>query len=376
VVYLHEHADISGGEISLLLLWEHLSRQGFQPVLLGPASGPLVERAHSLAVPTYVAEFPRFRDLFTRRAWRCLGAIEERVRQVGARILHGNTPHTNLAAAWIGRRLQCPVVWHERSLPVVGEWDVERVIRWLPDRIVCNSAAVARRFGGADERVVVIHNGVPLQRFYPGAGGERVRRALGLTPEQVAVGIVGNFGPVKRLELFLQAAAVLGPGLPHVRFVIVGGEVFPEHRGRDAALRAEARRHGVEEHVCFLGVREDMPAVMDALDILVSPAEAEACSRAILEAMASGTPVIGADAGGTPELIVPGKTGLLFRAGDAHALATALRTLIGDARLRETMGQAARVRMEAGFSIERQVREIEAVYDALLRQAGLGEAVT
>ncbi len=369
VVYLHEHAEISGGEISLLLLWEHLSRQRFRPVLLGPASGPLVERANPLAVPAYAAKFPPFRDLFTRKAWRCLAAIEERSRQVGARILHGNTPHTNLAAAWVGRRLKCPVVWHERSLPVVGEWDVERLIRWLPDRIICNSGAVARRFGGADGRVVVIHNGVPLQRFYPGAGGERARRALGLTPEQVAVGIVGNFGPVKRLELFLQAAAVLGPGLPHVRFVIVGGEVFPEHRGRDAALRAEAGRHGVEERVRFLGVREDMPAVMDALDMLVSTSEVEACSRSILEAMASGIPVIGADAGGTPELIVPGETGLLFPVGDARALASAIRRLAEDAPLRKAMGRAGRIAAQARFNIEQQVRAIETLYDAILRAA-------
>jgi glycosyltransferase involved in cell wall biosynthesis len=367
VVYLHEHAEISGGEISLLLLWEHLSRQRFQPVLLGPASGPLVERARCLAVPAYAAAFPRFRDLFTPKAWRSLAAIAERSRQVGARILHGNTPHTNLAAAWVGRRLRCRVVWHERTLPESGQWDADVWFRSLPDRIICNSAAVARRFGGADGQVVVIHNGVPLQRFYPDSGGAAVRKELGLSPEDVAVGIVGNFVPWKNHELFLRSAALLGPDLAHVRFFVVGGEVFPENLGREATLRAEARRLGLEGRVSFLGVRTDMPAVMDALDVLVSPAEVEACSRAILEGMASGTPVIGADAGGTPELIAPGKTGLLFRAGDACALATALRRVIEDAGLRKAMGEAARARTEAGFSIERQVREIQAVYDGLLR---------
>ena len=367
VLYLHPHPEISGGETSLLLLWEHLDRQRFQPALLGPASGPLVERARGLGVPTYAVEFPLFRDLLTPRGWSCLAAVRDLVERVDPRVLHGNTPHTNLVAAWVGRRLRCRVVWHERTLPGPREWDADLWFRSLPDRIICNSAAVARRFGGADGQVVVIHNGVPLQRFYPGSGGAAVRRELGLSPEEVAVGIVGNFSPWKNHELLLRSAALLGAGLVHVRFFVVGGEVFPENRGREATLRAETRRLGLEGRVSFLGVRTDMPAVMDALDVLVSPAEVEACSRAILEAMASGTPVIGADAGGTPELIVPGKTGLLFQAGDAHALATALRRLIEDARLRKAMGEAARARMEAGFSIERQVREIETVYDALLR---------
>jgi glycosyltransferase involved in cell wall biosynthesis len=223
---------------------------------------------------------------------------------------------------------------------------------------------VAQRFGGPNDKVAVIHNGVPLQRFYPSCGGASVRWELGLAPEEIAVGIVGNFSPTKNYELFLRAAALLGSGLGHVRFFIVGGEIFPENRGREAILRAETQRLGLDKRVSFLGVRQDMPAVMDALDILVSTSAAEACSRAILEAMACGTPVIGADAGGTPELIAAGETGLLFPAGNAHALAAALRRLIGDAPLRQAMGAAARA--EAQFSIERQIRDIEAVYESLL----------
>jgi glycosyltransferase involved in cell wall biosynthesis len=368
VLYLHEHAEISGGETSLLVLWEHLDRRRYRPALLGPAEGPLVERARRLDVPAYSAEFPRFRGALTPRGWRCLAAVVRRVHDLAPAILHGNTPHTNFAAAWAGRRLGRRVVWHERTLLEPGEWDVDRWLRRLPNRIVCNSAAVARRFGGPGRRVVVVLNGVPLQRFAPDAGGAALRRALGIGPEEVALGIVGNFSPWKNHELFLRAAALLADGTPRARFLIVGGEVFPENRGREAALRDGAARLNLAGRVGFLGVREDMPAVMDALDVLVSAAEVEACSRAILEAMACGTPVVAADAGGNPELVAPGETGLLFPHGDAHALAAALRTLTEDDTLRKTMGAAARARAEAQFGIERQVREIEAVYDTLMEE--------
>ncbi len=365
ILYLHEHVQISGGETSLLLLWEHLDRQRFQPILLAPAFGPLIERARRLGVPTYFAGIPRFRDLLTPRGWDFLAAIENRARHVGAQVLHGNTPHSNLAAAWAGRRLPCRVVWHERTLPE-SEWDADRWLRFLPDRIICNSAAVARRLGGPSDRVVIIHNGVPLQLFYPGCGGLALRRELGVGPDQVAVGMVGNFSPLKRHELFLRAAAMVAPDLHHAHFLVIGSEVFPENRGRDAALRAESRRLGLNGRVSFLGSRDDMPEVMDALDILVSACEVEACSRAILEAMASGTPVIASDAGGNPELVVPDETGLLFPPGDAKGLARALHKVIQGAPLRKTMGDAARARAQARFSIERQVRETEVAYDATL----------
>ena len=366
ILYLHEHAEISGGETSLLLLWEHLDRQRFQPALLCTGPGPLPARARHLGVPAYTTPIPRLRELLTGRGWSCLAAVRAVAREVEARILHGNTPRTNLVAAWVGARSGCRVVWHERTLLRPHEWDVERWCRGLPDRIICNSAAVAVRFGGPGPRVHVIRNGVPLAAFRPGCGGTALREALGLRPDEVAVGIVGNFSPWKRHDLFLQAAASLDPAVHRARILVVGGEVFPANRGQEARLRAETRGLGLEDRVHFLGVRQDMPAVMDALDILVSPAQFEACSRAILEAMAAGTPVVGADDGGNPELIVPGETGLLVPSGDPHALARALQHLIEDAPLRMAMGRAARARAEAAFSIERQVRETEAVYDAIL----------
>jgi len=366
VLYLHEHGEISGGETSLLVLWEHLDRRRFQPLLLGPPSGRFIERARRLGVPTHPAQFPRFRDLLTSRGRRCLASIERTVHQIKPSILHSNTPHTNLAAAWIGRRSGCRVIWHERTLPH-GDWDVDRRLRFLPDRIICNSVAVAQRFGGPNDRVVVIHNGVSLKEFIPGCGGHAVRQVLGLGPEQVSIGIVGNFGLVKRHELFLEAAEILARDVRDARFLMIGDEVFPENHGREASLRAETNRLGLQGRVIFLGARADMPAVMDSLDILVSACEVEACSRAIIEAMACGTPIVAADAGGNPELVAACRTGLLFPPGNAQALASALRTLIGDPSLRKAMGSTARARAEERFSIQRHVQEIEAVYEDVVR---------
>lgn len=364
VVYLHEHGVLSGGETSLLVLWRFLDRARYRPVLVGPAAGPLVDRARALDIVTAPARFPRFRRLAGPSAWRDLAALTRTVGRHGAGIVHGNAAHTNVAAAWVGRRLGIPVVWHGRTLPRAGEWDVERWLAWLPDRIVCNSAAVARRFARAKGRTAVVPNGVALDEFAPGAGGAALRQRLGLRPDEVAIGIVGNLSPLKRHDVFLRAAARLGAALP-VRFLVVGGEVFAENRGRAAALRDEARRLGLGARVDFVEWQTDMPAVMDALDVLVSACDVEACSRAVIEALACGTPVVAAGAGGNPELVRDGVSGLLVPPGDDAALATALVRLVREAPLRKAMGDAARRDAEARFGVAAQVRAIERVYDAL-----------
>ncbi len=366
VLYLHHRAEVSGGETSLLLLWEGLDRRAFSPLLAGPAEGPLADRARHLGVPVYPLPFPRLRRLVGPELFRTVWRLRGLIRRTGARILHGNAPVTNLPAALAGRLNGPRVVWHERTLCLPHEWDVDALLRGLPHRIICNSAAVARRFGGPGERVVIIYNGVPLHGFFPGCGGGALRRELGLAPDQILVGIVGNFSPLKRHEVFLGAAARLASAPERVRFLVVGGEVFRENHGREAALRAEASRLGLGERVRFLGVRQDMPSVMDALDILVAPCEVEACSRAILEAMGTGTAALVPDAGGNPELVAHGESGLLLPPGDAGALTAALARLIDDAPLRDAMGRAARARAVERFGIEQQVTGTERVYRALL----------
>jgi glycosyltransferase involved in cell wall biosynthesis len=183
----------------------------------------------------------------------------------------------------------------------------------------------------------------------------------------VAIGIVGNFTPWKRHELFLEAAARVLTRHPQARFLIVGDEVFPENRGRRALLQEQARGLGLDRSAIFLGQRSDMEKIMQALDVLASAAEAEACSRAMLEAMASGVPVVAADAGGNPELVLPEDTGLLFPPGDVAAFAAAMGRLCEDRQARAAMGRNARRRAEREFAIERQVGEIQAIYDDLLR---------
>jgi glycosyltransferase involved in cell wall biosynthesis len=367
ILYLHEHGEISGGENSLLILWERLDRSRFRPILAAPCPSPLADRARSLGVDVRAMSFPRMRDMMGLAGTNIIRGIRRLVQEEKVRILHGNTPRTNLLGSLAALGTGCRVVWHERTLPE-AEWDVDRWLRFLPDRIICNSAAVAERFRGTGKAVVIL-NGVPLDRFRPGAGGADLRGALGIGTGDVLVGIVGNFTPVKGHDIFIHAASRLATRDRTIRFWIVGGETFAGNQGRGATLRALVNDLGLEKCVQFLDHRDDMPAVMDALDILAVPSYMEACSRAILEAMAAGKPVVATNVGGNPELVKDGETGVLDAPRDVDALAEAIMRLVEDPHLRRRMGAAARTRAEADFSVVRQVRQTQALYADVLGSA-------
>ncbi len=187
-------------------------------------------------------------------------------------------------------------------------------------------------------RVEVIPNGVDTARFAPAADRAADRRALGWPADAVVVSIVAGLRPEKNHGLLLRAAAALAPRHPGARFMVVGDG--PER----AALEREGRELGLEGRVSFLGTRQDMPQIQRASDVvaLTSHPVVETFPVSLVEALASGTPVVSTDVGSIRDVVRDGVTGLLAPAGDEAAFAAALERLIGDTALRERMGAAAR----------------------------------
>jgi len=226
--------------------------------------------------------------------------------------------------------------------------------RWLLGRVRIPTA-----------RVNQIYNGVDFSRFQPGTV-----KPLALLPghwqgrdDIVIVGTVGRLTPVKDQQLLLRALANLVAQQPSVaerlRVVLVGDGPLMED------LVAQSESLGLQDKVWFAGDREDVPQLLSCMDVFVLPSLAEGISNTILEAMASGLPVLATASGGNVELVEADVTGKLFPVGDDQTLADQLAFLADHPDRRRALGQGARERVTRQFDWEVTVDAYLAVYNGL-----------
>jgi glycosyltransferase involved in cell wall biosynthesis len=178
------------------------------------------------------------------------------------------------------------------------------------------------------------------------------------------VASVGRFVPFKGYMYLLEAARMVQNHRPDVHWVLVGeGELREE-------LEEQSRTLGLETQVHFTGWREDVPDILALCDVFVLPSVTEHFGRVIIEAMAMGKAVVATDAGGVPEIVIHGETGLLVPPREPKALADAALTLLSDPAGAARLGLAGRQRVEEFFSLSRHIEAVEEIYAELL---GAGE---
>jgi glycosyltransferase involved in cell wall biosynthesis len=214
---------------------------------------------------------------------------------------------------------------------------------------VCRDAAerFAALAGIPPERFDVLYNGVDCRRFAPNDQRAGLRRSLGFVDDELVILTVASLTPVKGHTRLLEAAAQVLAGVRRrMRFLWLGEG--PERE----RLTARLRTLGLGGQVDLPGGSDRVPDYLAAADLFVLPSELEGMSNAILEAMASGLPVVAYAVGGNPELVDHEHTGLLCPGGDVDALAGAIGRLVRNDAERRAMGAAARRRAEQIFSLE------------------------
>ena len=248
--------------------------------------------------------------------------------------------------------------------------EVERRLARASSRLIVLTRAqrhqMSERFEIADaSKFAVISLGLELARFRevdPGRTRAAARAALGISPDERVVGIVGRLVEVKNHELMLDAFARLArmDGPPWWLLVVGGGE------DREEALRERARRLGIENRVLWLGWRRDLPQLYPVMDVVALTSRDEGTPVALLEALASGIPVAATAVGGVAEVLEEGRLGELVDEADPEAVAIAVTRAF-----ERRIDDATRDQVVARFSVERLCSDMAALYWEEMERAGI-----
>ena len=394
VLFVNPGLALGGAEQSLLLLVQELRMRGIGPTVALFGDGPLRDRLSTLGVPVVRVTSPRpirrtgryghGGNAFTLPALAAaalptavrLAAVARRAK---ADLIHTNGMKAHLMAGFGGRLIGVPVVWHLHDFPPRG-W-AGRVFRGaarsLPRLLLAVSEAVAasvQQPGGVGPDVVRVSTPVDLRRFHPDVPKDRVRRELALRESTPLIGLIAHLTPWKGHELFLAIAHEVARTVGDAHFVIVGGSIYETdgHAGYAEALRRRATELGISDRVTFLGLRDDIPEILAALDVLVHcPTAPEPFGRVLAEAMAVGRPVVAARCGGIPEVVEDQVTGLLVTPGDAQGFASAVLRLLEDPALGERFGKAGRQRAETLCTNDAHVDGVLKAYKIAMTGGGM-----
>ncbi len=212
------------------------------------------------------------------------------------------------------------------------------------------------------ERISVIANRVDASRYRKSNQRDAIRSRLGFSDAHHLMTVVAILKTQKGHAVLLKAMAEIAGKHPHLHLLIAGdGELREE-------LEAQTRGLNLQPQVHFLGTRQDIPDVLAASDSFVLPSLWEGLPMALIEAMASGLPVVATEVSGSREVMLPNETGLLVPPGDVTLLAQALDFILSNPDRARAMGAAGRQRVEAGFSAQTQAREYLALFEKVQLQ--------
>jgi glycosyltransferase involved in cell wall biosynthesis len=386
ILYIHPSNELYGADRVLLRLVRNLDKKKYTPHVVVANDlkyeGLLTDRLAtneiqyteaSLGVLRRKYQSPQGLGLF---AYRTLHSA----RRLGAYCdnNHIDFIHSNSTAVFTGGQLarwtKLPHLWHVHEIITQPSWLNKIIAGTLyryADQVVAVSGPVRDHLLEAkpelENKIVVIHNRIDPRRFLAIDQQEidRMRASWRAANDTIVIGTVGRINDWKGQEFLLESARQVIEFADDVRFVFVGGTV-PGEEWRVNDLQRKVDALGLTEHVSIESFRLDIPVVLAAFDIFVLPSiRPDPFPTVVLEAMASGKPVIASAHGGAIEQVVDKKTGYLVSPAATQEMTDAIISLIIDPGRRQEMGLAGHLRLMNKFTLDQFIQNIEALYEQL-----------
>jgi len=368
ILYIIPRPEIGGAERQLLMLMQGLDRRRYCPhVVCLDGDGSLLGDYQEASESCLVLNRKKAFDL------RVLQKLRAHIQNLQPAIVHTWLYIANLYGSIATRTsTRVPIIVSQRGLGIDPQhsafkiWQMRvfnRLIAHLSDRLLVNAQAVTEpmyQVGFQPEKTQVIYNGLNLDIQITDQQKNDLRRELNIQLDETIFAAIARIDPKKDLETMLRAFAIVHRQNPKTRLIIAGGG-YPEYQKKLDRLAEELH---IQNHVSFLGFRNDPQVILSICDVSLLSSLTEGLPNAILESMALGKPVVATAVGGVPELITDGEHGYLTPKGDYEQFACSILN-INPERAQE-MGLAAKEKAHQQFSQQAMINITSQVYDHIL----------
>lgn len=361
--------QIAGAEVLVAQIIRKLRDQIKATIFCLDAIGPLGEQLHSEGIDVIYLHRKPGRDLGLAKRL----AVASKEHLIDVMHAHQYTPFFYAAMARIlgGARYRLIMTEHGRHYPDIVSTLRRTINRFLLSRYAdavnacCrfSADALVRNDGFNRIPVEVIENGIHFDRYQSREDRTSLRSQLGLNLKRRYIATVARFHPVKDHDSLIRAFAQLTTQYEDVDLLLVGDGSLREQ------LSSLVKTLGIENRVRFLGVRSDVPEILQAVDIFALTSLCEAASLTLLEAMAAGLPVVVTNVGGNPEIVREEIDGYLPPRQSVMGIAQALKQLLDHPDHARQMGESGRARVHTHYTLERTINRYHDLYRQLVRQS-------
>jgi len=336
VLLFFEYATLNGGEFSMLAMLETLGQTEFEFVAAVPTSGMLTERLEQCGIQVLPL---KLRDTQGQKLSieQINSHLVELVRQVSPDIVHANSLSMGRMVGRIASQLPIRCTSHLRDIIRLNKTAVSDLNRNAGLIAVSNAT---KQFhveqGILPGKLHVIYNGVNTELFRPTPSTGILKQELSLSDSAVLVANIGQICLRKGQTLLAQAAVSLAEEFPDANYLFIGQRHSQKQESivYEKAIGLIFREAGIEERLKCLGFREDVPVILNEVDLLVHTAHQEPLGRVLLEAASCGQAIVATEVGGTAEILADQVSAVLVRPDDLKALTAAIRRTLTDRAFR------------------------------------------